>query len=281
MIRSILHFIGRQVRRGIDHLAGFWNLWSLPEQHRTQSATLAGQLGEALSRLQTLDSELVSQIGALSRQLDESNRKLQTLNSELVSPVGTLSRQLDETNRRVQTLGSDLSRTMAAETDRLDGYLVYHAGALNWQVGESNRIFYVQANLDALFIGADFDLLIPTVEVGLLSYIARHGIEAIEPGVRAVLWARLRAGATAVDIGANIGLHALTMARIVGPSGRVVCVEPLPHIASTLERTLRLNGFGDRTPGICSAAADSAGEATLHRAQHSPMSSLFPISEGS
>src|ERR1700737_2270327 len=101
MIRSILHFIGRQVRRGIDHLAGFWNLWSLPEQHRTQSATLAGQLGEALSRLQTLDSELVSQVGALSRQIDETKRKL-------------------------QTLGSDLSRTIAAETDRLDGYLVYH-----------------------------------------------------------------------------------------------------------------------------------------------------------
>lgn len=267
MIRSILDFIGRNLNRSIDHLAGFWNLWSLPEQHRTQSATLANQLGEALSRLQTLDSELVSQIGALSRQLDESNRKLQTLNSELVSSVGALSRQIDETNRRLQTLGSDLSRTVAAEIDRLDGYLVYHSGALSRQVGESNRIFYVQANLDALFVAAEFDLLIPTAEVALLSYITRHGVGAIEPGIRAVLQARLCAGATAVDIGANIGLHALTMARIVGPSGRVVCVEALPHIASTLERTLRLNGFGDRTEVICSAASE--------------MSSLFPISEES
>jgi FkbM family methyltransferase len=125
----------------------------------------------------------------------------------------------------------------------------------------------------------EFDLLIPTAEAGLLSYVTRHGVEAIEPGVRAVLQARLRPGVTAVDIGANIGVHALTMAKIVGPSGRVVCFEPLPHIASTLERTLRLNGFGERSHVICSAAADSAGEATLHRAPHSPMSSLYPIAE--
>src|ERR1700693_3166813 len=266
MIRSILGFIGHNLNRGIDHLAGFWNLWSLPEQHRRQSGTL----GEALSRLQTLDSALAGQVGALIRRLDESNRN-----------VETLSRQIDEINVRLRTLGSDLSRTVAEEIDRLDGYLVYHAGTLSRQVAESNRIFYAQSNLDALFVGADFDLLIPTTEAGLVSYIMRHGVEALEPGIRAVLEARLRGGGTAVDIGANIGLHALTMAQIVGPNGRVVCVEPLPHIASTLERTLRLNGFGERTQVICSAVADSAGEATLHRAPHSPKSSLFPISEAS
>jgi FkbM family methyltransferase len=263
MIRSILDFIGRNLTRGIDHLSGFWNLWSLSERHRRQSATL----GEALSRQQVLDGQLVSQVNTLIRRLDESNRN-----------VDILSRQIDEIKQRLQALGSDLSPALAAEIDRLDGYLVYHAGTLSQQVGEANRIFYVQDHLDALLIAANFDLLIPTAEVGLLSYIMRHGVESLEPGIRAVLETRLRSGATAVDVGANIGLHALTMARIVGPGGRVVCVEPLPHIASTLERTLRLNGFGEWTQVICSAAADSAGEATLHRAPHSPKSSLFPIS---
>jgi FkbM family methyltransferase len=280
MIRSILHFIGRQVGRGTDHLAGFWNLWSIPKQQRTQSAAIE-RLIEELSRLQTLDSGLVSRVGGLSRQIGETNSRLQTLDTDLVSKVGDLSRQIDESTRRLQTLDSDLSLTVAEEIDRLDSYLVYHTGTLSRQLSESNRIIYVQANLDALLVAGEFDLLIPTAEVGLLSYITRHGSEAIEPGVRAVLQARLRAGATAVDIGANIGLHALTMARIVGPSGRVLCVEPLPHMASILERTLRLNGFGDRSQVICSAAAGSAGEATLHRAPHSPMSSLFPISEES
>ncbi|MAT70010.1 MAG: SAM-dependent methyltransferase [Planctomycetaceae bacterium] len=36
----------------------------------------------------------------------------------------------------------------------------------------------------------------------------------------------LRAGDVAVDAGANVGAHAVAMARIVGPRGRVVAIEP-------------------------------------------------------
>jgi FkbM family methyltransferase len=186
---------------------------------------------------------------------------------------GTLMDQLGETFSRLQRLET----IVAKEIDRLDGYLVYHANSLSRQIDELNRNSYLHAN--ALLVTGEFDLLIPTAEAGLLSYVTRHGVEAIEPGVRAVLQARLHPGATAVDIGANIGVHALTMAKIVGPSGRVVCFEPLPHLASTLERTLRLNGFGERSQVICSAAANAAGEATLDRAPDSPMSLLYPIPE--
>jgi FkbM family methyltransferase len=187
--------------------------------------------------------------------------------------LGALIDQLGETFSRLQRLET----IVAGEIDRLDGYLVYHADSLSRQIAELNRISYVHANLDALLITGEFDLLIPTTEAGLLSYVTQHGVEAIAPGVRAVLQARLHPGSTAVDIGANIGVHALTMAQTVGPSGRVVCFEPLPHIASALARTLRLNGFGERSQVICSGAADSAGEATPHRAPHSPVSSIYPI----
>ena len=186
---------------------------------------------------------------------------------------GTLIDQLGETFSRLQRLETILAK----EVDRLDGYIVYHANRLSEQIDELNRISYLHANPDAVLVTGRFDLLIPTTEAGLLSYVTRHGVEAIEPGVRVVLEDRLHPGCTAVDIGAGIGVHALTMSRIVGPGGRVVCTEPLPHIASTLERTLRLNGFGERSQVICSALANSSGEATLDRAQHSPMSSLYPI----
>jgi len=183
--------------------------------------------------------------------------------------------QVSESFTSLQKLESIVTK----EIDRLDGYLVYHVNSLSRQIAELNRVSHVHANLDALLMTGEFDLLIPTAEAGLLSYVTGQGVEAIEPGVRAVLQARLHAGATAVDIGASIGVHALTMAKMVGPGGRVVCVEPLAHIASTLERTLRLNGFSERTQVICSAASDSAGEATLHRALHSPRSSLLPTAE--
>jgi FkbM family methyltransferase len=189
---------------------------------------------------------------------------------------GTLIDQLSETFSRLRRLES----IVAKEIDRLDGYLVYHVDSLSRQIAELNKISYLHANLDALLItGDEFDLLIPTPEAGLLSYVARNGVDTIEPGVRAVLQARLHPGGTAVDIGANIGVHALIMAKIVGSSGRVVCFEPVPHVASTLGRTLRLNGFGERAQVFCSAVADSAGEATLDRASHSPISSHYPTPE--
>jgi FkbM family methyltransferase len=187
----------------------------------------------------------------------------------------TLIDQLGETFSRLQRLET----TIAKEIERLDGYMVYHANSLSEQIDELNRISYLHANPDALLVTGRFDLLIPTAEAGLLSYITRYGIEAIEPGVRAVLESRLRSGGTVVDVGAGIGVHALTMAKIVGPGGRVVCIEPLPHIASTLERTLRLNGFGERSQVICCNPANSDGEAMLDRAQHSPMSTLSPITD--
>ena len=181
--------------------------------------------------------------------------------------------QANETFARVQRLET----IVATEIDRLDGYLVYHADRLSEQIDKANRISYPHANPDALLVTGEFDLLIPAVESGLLSYVRRYSVEAIEPGVRAVLQARLHPRGRAADIGANIGVHALTMAKIVGPKGRVVCFEPLPHIASILERTLRLNGFGERSLVICSAAANCAGETSLSRAPDSPMSLVDPM----
>ena len=122
-----------------------------------------------------------------------------------------------------------------------------------------------------------FELVVPTREEGLLAFLLGHGPEAVEPGVRTVLRDRLRPGRVAVDGGANIGLHALTIAAAIGPVGRLTCFEPLPHLADALERTLRLNGFAGRSRVERAALSDTAGEATLHAAPHSPMSSLFSL----
>lgn len=51
----------------------------------------------------------------------------------------------------------------------------------------------------------------------------------------------LRPGALAVDVGANVGLISLALARIVGPEGKVVSVEPVPDILHRLGRNLALN----------------------------------------
>jgi FkbM family methyltransferase len=64
-----------------------------------------------------------------------------------------------------------------------------------------------------------------------------------EPEVQELLASVLRPGMTYFDAGANVGFFAVIAARLVGPSGRVICFEPLPENARQIEYNARLNGF--------------------------------------
>ena len=55
----------------------------------------------------------------------------------------------------------------------------------------------------------------------------------------------VRAGQTALDIGANVGLLTLPLARQVGPGGRVVAFEPGPKSYELLTRNIAANGYGN------------------------------------
>jgi FkbM family methyltransferase len=52
-----------------------------------------------------------------------------------------------------------------------------------------------------------------------------------------------RSGDTVVDIGANVGSHTLSMARLVGETGRTYAFEPVPWAVNKLKRNLALNKF--------------------------------------
>lgn len=66
-----------------------------------------------------------------------------------------------------------------------------------------------------------------------------------EPEVQDLLAKALKPGMTFYDVGANIGFFAVIAARLVGPSGHVVCFEPLPENARQIEYNARLNGFSN------------------------------------
>lgn len=54
---------------------------------------------------------------------------------------------------------------------------------------------------------------------------------------------RLKPGDVFVDIGANFGLYTLPAARAVGPSGRVIAIEPNPVMTGRLRFNSESNGF--------------------------------------
>jgi FkbM family methyltransferase len=83
-----------------------------------------------------------------------------------------------------------------------------------------------------------------------------------ETFVTDVLEALLHPGMTFFDVGANIGIYTALGARIVGPAGRVVAIEPGPANVAVIQETVRLNHFENVTVDA-RAASDRAGQVSL------------------
>jgi len=64
---------------------------------------------------------------------------------------------------------------------------------------------------------------------------------AFEPRVLRAYTPLIAPGATVLDIGANIGAHTLHFARLAGPTGRVLAIEPTDYAIAKLRRNLALN----------------------------------------
>jgi FkbM family methyltransferase len=64
---------------------------------------------------------------------------------------------------------------------------------------------------------------------------------AFEPSTGRALAAHLKPGMTVLDVGANVGAHTLSLARLVGPTGRVHAFEPTAFAYRKLLRNLSLN----------------------------------------
>jgi FkbM family methyltransferase len=58
-----------------------------------------------------------------------------------------------------------------------------------------------------------------------------------------VLCGLVRHGSTAIDVGANVGVMAIPLARAVGPAGAVVAIEPLAENVRRLEANAALNAL--------------------------------------
>jgi FkbM family methyltransferase len=69
-------------------------------------------------------------------------------------------------------------------------------------------------------------------------------------------------GSTVVDVGAHIGDYTYNLCRLVGPSGRVIAVEPLPDLAKMLSRAARRLGLPVTV--LNCALSSKSGEANLH-----------------
>lgn len=85
---------------------------------------------------------------------------------------------------------------------------------------------------------------------------------AWEPDTVAALRRLIKPGQTVLDIGANMGCHALLMAQLAGETGRVIAFEPMSAAYARLQRNIRLNHFSNIVVEQI-GLSDSAGQAEI------------------
>ena len=104
-------------------------------------------------------------------------------------------------------------------------------------------------------------IYVPPTDMDLGPHILLRGIW--ETHVETALLRLLRPGMQAVDVGANIGYHTLTLGAAVGPTGRVHGFEASPNLARLVQASVFINGM---TPWVTihnQAVLDQAGTVTL------------------
>lgn len=79
---------------------------------------------------------------------------------------------------------------------------------------------------------------------------------------REILKQMVHPGDHVIDLGANIGFYTLTLARLVGPQGKVYAFEPSPDNFSLLCRNVEVNGFHNVTL-VRKAVSSQTGKAQL------------------
>ncbi len=88
----------------------------------------------------------------------------------------------------------------------------------------------------------------------------------------------LQAGQTAIDVGANYGVYTLSMAGLVGPSGRIYSFEPDPATATLLRESTAINGY-EQVEVIERAVSDSKRRSYFRIENNSELNRLLDESE--
>ncbi|MEO1292118.1 MAG: FkbM family methyltransferase [Pseudomonadota bacterium] len=85
---------------------------------------------------------------------------------------------------------------------------------------------------------------------------------------------QIKEGDTVLDIGANIGCFSLFASRLVGPTGRVIAVEPVESTFQQLQHNIALNGADNITAKRCAISSET-GSTRLFVSENSLFSSMF------
>lgn len=234
------------------------------QMHALRSET-NGELGRVLEMLSRFDSGSANQAERLDRlQVGIDALRRDFHQGEALASLLQANEKLTALLARAETCGKEQAKNFELATvvlSRVDALL----HRVNIPVGQE------------LLTRTPYGfLLIPMEDRGLITGIWENG-GLLEQGTVKVLTGLLKQGDHVIDVGANIGLLTLPAAVSVGPTGRVIAVEPASRAFSLLRESVAINFEAGRVNLQNCAAGAAAGKATLNLGHHIGHSSLLTL----
>lgn len=222
-------------------------------------ASVKAQLSDAALRLQNLVSEHASGVQAKLVHLPSTEQVHALIEGGTASSLQSTRKLVAEEGLRGQAVAERTATRLAFLQSR--SVIPLSTQGL---VMCRNPLGYVAVPADDLAtIGALADGVLP--KPGTLKFIEKH----------------LRPGGTFVDVGANVGLFSLLAARVAGPNGRVIAIEPAPVTAHALRAMISANGLEAVVRVEEVAAGAERGLGTLSIMSNCRQSTLMSTAAGS
>jgi FkbM family methyltransferase len=211
-------------------------------------------------------------LGDLSNLTNSGIQRIANMEQSIERFIGALRQQEDAIQKHSERLVC--LEDIAVMARRLPG--------LESQFGNAKRLIELLVNRHVLVLRNELlartphgYLFAPIDDPCLATFLSTEA--PWEQEVSALLDLILKAGMTFIDIGANVGFHALHGARVVGLGGAVIAFEPAPKAFQLLQRSVHLNGLGAICRCINLALSASEGLAALHVSTVSGHNSLYPL----
>ena len=141
---------------------------------------------------------------------------------------------------------------------------VYESVVWRWNLARGRLCFNVHGNALTVLSG----------DRGISRELSAYRTH--EPRATQLLKQFLRPGMTVVEIGGNLGYYALLEAQMVGNSGRVIAIEPVPANFAQLSRNVASNGYRNTFLHNLAVGA-SNGTAAMYIGNKSNFHSLHPV----
>ena len=114
--------------------------------------------------------------------------------------------------------------------------------------------------IDAATLGRGITRNINGTKVKFPTRWSRWYVNDYEPETFQFLRKNLKSGATALDLGAHMGLFSVVMSQLVGDKGKVFSFEPTPSTRGVLKEVLKLNGCDHNVEVRAEAVSKARGK---------------------